>query len=84
MKTGKAIMQHSDALTAVKYLLLVELAFIGGRDAVQSVPNLLVVATLKVRNLEALPVLSGNAILIVCLDSRVTVWQNIRGRVNQC
>ena len=60
MKTGKAIMQPFDALTAAKYLLLVELVFTVGRDAVQSVPNLSAVVTLKGGNLEGLPVSSGN------------------------
>jgi len=63
MKTGKVITQLSDVLTVAKCSLLAELAFIGGRDVVQSAPNLSAVVTLKGGSLEALQVLSGNAIL---------------------
>jgi len=61
MKTGKVITQLSDVLTVAKCSLLAELAFIGERDIVRSVPNLPAVVTLKGGSLEALQVLSGKA-----------------------
>lgn len=65
MKTGKAIMQLLDALTAAKYLLLVGLGFMEERDVVQNVPSLSAGVILKVGKAEAPPVLSGNAILLL-------------------
>ena len=62
MRIGKAIMQPFDALTAAKYLLLAVLGFIGGRDAVQTVPSPLADVILRVGKVEALLALSGNAI----------------------
>jgi len=65
MRTGKAIMQPFDALTAAKYLLLAARGFIVGRDAVQNVPSLLADVISRVRKAEGPLASSGNGVNII-------------------